>query len=68
MIKKALVSQSRPRHRDFVYGMAAPFSFLDIFAYLRLGGSAGANDAQSHREDMEFFSNRKWGAARSQSA
>ncbi len=68
MIKKAQMSQSRPFERDFVYRMAAPFSFLDIFAYLRLGASAGANDALSLREDLEFFGYRKWSAARSQSA
>ena len=29
--------KSRPRYRDFVYGLAAPVSYLDIFAYLRFG-------------------------------
>ena len=68
MIKKAQMSQSRPFERDFVYRMAAPFSFLDIFAYLRLSGLADANDALSLREDLEFFGYRKWSAARSESA
>ena len=37
--------KSRPRYRDFVYGLAAPVSYLDIFAYLRFGGSADVGDA-----------------------
>ena len=32
-------SKVRPRYRDLVYGLAAPVSFLDIFAYLRFGAS-----------------------------
>lgn len=65
MAKKTQALRSRPRHSDLVYGLVAPYSFLDVFAYLRFGGAADAADAQTPREDAEFYSYRKWRAARS---
>ena len=65
MAKKTRVLQSGPGRSDLVYGLAAPYSFLDIFAYFRLGGAGDATDAQTSCEDVEFYSYRKWRAARS---
>ena len=38
-------AKDRPRYRDLVYGLAAPVSYLDIFAYLRFGGSTEVSAA-----------------------
>ena len=68
MAKKIRALQSRPGRSDFVYGLAAPYSLLDVFAYLRLGGAGDATDAHAPCDDVEFYSYRKWRATRSKCA
>ncbi len=62
MFKKTSASAQGPDNRDLVYGLATPFSFMDIFAYLRLNATSEEETSTSQREDMVFYSYRKWRA------